>query len=228
MASSWNISKSEGKEQRPPKSWTVNQLRFAMSIPGRHTPYLAERIRLGVLFLDLFPLPLYTSGASWAPVQKEGTTGHQRKRKELVGGLFLGEFSKPSGEAPRHTVFAYLALQPTSTRLVTVTGIYFHYHLWALTGTWSELDFRSWRGLLRALPQLSLADFNPLSGIGTGLRNTPEQAQGLLLRGLGRSLVWHTSQNPCKLPTNLREPETSLVPSTLFKEQRRGILIIVA
>ena len=158
---------------------------------------------LGVLFLDLFPLPLYASGASWAPVQKEGSTGHQRDRKELVGGLFLGEFSKPSGEAPGHTVFANLALQPTSTGLVTVTGVYFHCHLWALSSTWSELDFRSWRGLLRALPQLSLADFNPLSGTGTSLRNTPEH-QGLLLRGLGRSLVWHTSQSPCKFPTNLR------------------------
>lgn len=51
-------------------------------------------------------------------------------------------------------------------------------------GTWSELDFRSWRRLLRALLQLSLTDFNPLSGIGTNLRNTPEQAQVLLLRGL--------------------------------------------
>jgi hypothetical protein len=104
---------------------------------------------------------------------------------------------------------------------------YLHCHLWALTGTWSELDFRSWRGLLRAVPQLSLADFNPLSGTGTSLRNTPEH-QGLLLRGLGRSLVWHTSQNPCELPTNLRELETSVAPSTLFKEKRRGTLIVVA
>jgi hypothetical protein len=123
MASSWNISKSEGKEQRPPKSWTGNQLHFAMSIPGRHTAYLAERTRLGCLVPGPLSLPLYASGASWAPVQKEEATGHQRDRKELVGGLFLGEFSKPSGEAPGHSVFANLALQPTSTGLLTVTGI---------------------------------------------------------------------------------------------------------
>lgn len=158
----------------------------------------------------------------------EGRSHRPPERQEGAGGGSLpGGVLKAIWGGSRTLCICQLGTIAYVNRAADSDRHYLHCHLWALTGTWSELDFRSWRGLLRAVPQLSLADFNPLSGTGTSLRNTPEH-QGLLLRGLGRSLVWHTSQNPCELPTNLRELETSVAPSTLLEEQRRGTLIVVA
>ena len=133
MACSWNISKSEGKSKDHPTPRQGTSCILPSPPLGATRLTWLRGLPLSGWCLGLFPLPLYAPGASWAPIQKEGATGHQRDRKELVGGLFLGEFSEPSGEAPGNTVFANLALQPTSTGLVTVTGIYFHCHLWALS-----------------------------------------------------------------------------------------------
>lgn len=101
--------------------------------PGAIAPYLAGKILSGYLVLGPPSLPLICSWSLLGPCPEGRSHGPPEEQEGAGGGLSLGEFSTPSGEAPGCSVFADLALQPTSTGLVTATSIYFHCHLWILS-----------------------------------------------------------------------------------------------
>lgn len=104
-----------------------------MPTPGSHAPYLTGRICPGYLVPRPPSPPLICSWSLLGPCPEGSSHRPPEGQEGAGGGLFLGEFSKPSGEAPGHTVFADLALQLTSTGLVTVTAIYSYCHLWVLS-----------------------------------------------------------------------------------------------
>lgn len=109
-----------------------------MPTPGSHEPYLTGRICPGYLVPGPPSPPLICSWSLLGPCP-EGSSHRPPEGQEGIGG---GLFSKPCGEAPGHTVFADLALQLTSTGLVTVTAIYSYCLLWVLS---HERLVRTWQ-----------------------------------------------------------------------------------
>lgn len=76
-----------------------------MPAPGSHVPYLTGRICPGYLVPGPPSPPLICSWSLLGPCP-EGSSSHRppEGQEGAGGGLFLGEFSKPSGEAPGHSV----------------------------------------------------------------------------------------------------------------------------
>lgn len=161
MACSWNISKSEGKSKDHPTPRQGTSCILLSPPLGATCLTWLRGFPLSVLSWASSP-PLICSWSLLGPYP-EGRSHRPPERQEGAGGGSLpgGGLKAIWGGSRtccvcRLGTAAYLSRAGDSDR-----------HLFPLSplgslspGTWSELDFRSWKSLLRALLQLSLADFN--------------------------------------------------------------------